>query len=97
MEKRLPLNCIAGSNPASGTNLKQTHMVHSIEHLPINQQIEITEWYLKNSDDAIKHYSKNPLKLDDLKFKIQTQSLSNHNQQLNKKLKTLKQKQDDSN
>ena len=70
-------------------------MAHSIEHLPVDHQIEITECYLKNSDDQISHYSKNPSKLDDLKFKILTQSLSSHNQHLNKKLKTLKQTQND--
>ena len=46
-------------------------MAHSIEHLPVDHQIEITECYLKNSDDQISHYSKNPSKLDDLKFKIE--------------------------
>lgn len=69
-------------------------MVTSIEHLPIEQQIEIIQEYIKNSDAQIKHYSSNPLKLDELKFKIQTQGLTNHNKQLNKKLQTLNQQQD---
>lgn len=61
-------------------------------HLPIEQQIELTKEAIKLSEEHIKHYSSNPIQLDELRFKIQTQSLADHNKDLQLKLKNLEKK-----
>jgi hypothetical protein len=61
-------------------------------HLPIDQQIELTQEAIKNSEEHIKHYSSNPIQLDELRFKIQTQGLAEHNKKLSKHLEKLQKK-----
>lgn len=59
-------------------------------HLPIDQQIELTKEAIKLSEEHIKHYSSNPIQLDELRYKIQTQGLAEHNKKLHKQLEHLK-------
>lgn len=61
-------------------------------HLPIDQQIELTKEALKLSEEHIKHYSSNPIQLDELRYKIQTQGLAEHNKKLHKQLENLQKK-----
>lgn len=61
-------------------------------YLPIEHQIELTQSAIKLSEEHIKHYSSNPIQLDELRFKIQTQSLSEHNKELHERLKKLEKK-----
>jgi hypothetical protein len=63
--------------------------MNNINHLPIEQQIEIIKNYIANSENHIKHYSSNPTQLDELKFKIQTKGLAEHNKKLHKQLENL--------
>ena len=63
--------------------------MNDIKHLPVEHQIEIIKEYIKNSEAQIKHYSNNPLKLDELKFKLQTKNLKEHNKKLIKELEKL--------
>jgi hypothetical protein len=58
-------------------------------YLPIEQQIVLTKEDIKNSENHIKHYSNNPLQLDELRFKIQEQGLQAHNNHLHKRLEKL--------
>lgn len=61
-------------------------------HLPIDQQIELTKEAIKLSEEHIKHYSSNPIQLDELRYKIQTQGLAEHNKKLHKQLEILEKK-----
>lgn len=63
--------------------------MNDISHLSVEQQIELTKEYIKNSENHIKHYSNNPTHLDGLRFKIQTQGLDDHNKKLHKQLEKL--------
>jgi hypothetical protein len=63
--------------------------MYDYSHLPIDQQIELTKEAIKLSEEHIKHYSSNPIQLDELRFKIQTQSLAEHNKELSKHLEKL--------
>lgn len=42
-------------------------------HLPVEHQIELEKEAIKLLEEHIKHYSSNPIQLDELRFKIQTQ------------------------
>lgn len=66
--------------------------MYDYTHLPIDQQIELTKEAIKLSEEHIKHYSSNPIQLDELRFKIQTQSLAEHNKELSKHLEKLEKK-----
>lgn len=66
--------------------------MYDYTHLPIDQQIELTKEAIKLSEDHIKHYSSNPIQLDELRFKIQTQALAEHNKKLSKHLEKLEKK-----
>ena len=63
--------------------------MNDISHLPAEQQIQLTKEYIKNSENHIQHYSSNPIQLDELRFKIQTQGLNEHNKKLHQQLLKL--------
>ena len=58
-------------------------------HLPIEHQIHIVKHYIENNENHIRHYSRNPIQLDELRYKIQTQALQDHNKELHKLLEKL--------
>ncbi len=66
--------------------------MYDYTYLPIEQQIELAKEAIKLSEEHIKHYSSNPIQLDELRYKIQTQALAEHNKELHKHLKKLEEK-----
>lgn len=66
--------------------------MYDYTHLPIEEQIELTKEAIKLSEEHIKHYSRNPIQLDELRYKIQTQGLAEHNKKLHKQLEILEKK-----
>lgn len=63
--------------------------MHDYTTLSIEQQIELTKESIKISDAHIKHYSSNPIQLDELRYKIQRQGLAEHNKNLHNHLEKL--------
>ena len=64
-----------------------------VDRLPIDQQIEIAKEELELANFSSKHYSSNPLKLSEVKFKIQTNAHRDHINAKNSKLAKLLKKQ----